>query len=156
MVSDAVTFIMQKHGAKIFAYIDDYVGIADALLIRLGLPINQQKLSPPSKTLTCLGVHINIPDASLSIDQEKLMAIHKECFHVANKKYLSKKNFQSLLVKLIYIHKCVLPARIFINRMLELFRNNSHKKKIYLSTSFFSGSGMVQEVFAPLQWYYHL
>ena len=96
MVSDAVTFIMQKHGAKIFAYIDDYIGIADAcdathhfndlhtLLIRLGLPINQQKLSPPSKTLSCLGVHINIPDASLSIDQEKLMAIHKECFHVAN------------------------------------------------------------------------
>ena len=30
MVSDAITFIMQKHGAKIFAYIDDYVGIADA------------------------------------------------------------------------------------------------------------------------------
>ena len=56
MVSDAVTFIMQKYGAKIFAYIDDYVSIADAcdatrhfndlhaLLIRLGLPINEQKL----------------------------------------------------------------------------------------------------------------
>ena len=69
MLSDAVTFIMQKHGAKIFAYIDDYVSIADAcdathyfndlhmLLICLGLPINEQKLSAPSKTLTCLGVH---------------------------------------------------------------------------------------------------
>ena len=149
MVSDAVMCIMQKHGAKFFPYIDDYVGITDAcdatrhfndlhaLMIRLGLPINQQKLSPPSKTLTCLGVHINIPDASLSIDQDKLMAIHKEYLHVANKKYLSKKNFQSQLGKLIYIHKYVVPARTFINRMLELFRNNSHKKKIYLSTSFF-------------------
>ena len=147
MVSDAVTFIMHKHGAKIFAYIDDYIGISDAcdakrhfndlhaLLIHLGLPINQQKLSPPSKTLTCLGVHIDIPKASLSIDQEKLISIHKECFHIADKKYLSRKNFQSLLGKLIYLHKCVVPARIFINRMLELFRNNSHKK-IYLFTSF--------------------
>ena len=157
MVSDAVTFIMQKHGAKIFAYIDDYIGISDAcdakrhfhdlhaLLTRLGLPINQQKLSPPSKTLTCLGVRIDIPKASLSIDQEKLTSIHKECFHIADKKYLSKKNFQSLLGKLIYLHKCVVPARIFINRMLELFRNNSHKKKIHLSTSFFQDLAWFQK-----------
>ena len=129
MVSDAVTFIMQKHGAKIFAYIDDYIGISEAsdamrhfndlhaLLIRLGLPINQQKLSPPSKTLTCLGVHIDTPKASLSIDQDKLTSIHKECFHIVDKKYLSRKNFQSLLGKLIYLHKCVVPARIFINRI---------------------------------------
>ena len=108
MVSDVVTFIMQKHGAKVFAYIDDYIGISEAcdarrhfddlhaLLLRLGLPINQQKLSPPSKTLICLGVQIDIPKASLSIDHEKLLSIHKECFHIAGKKYLSRKNFQSL------------------------------------------------------------
>ena len=149
MVSEAVIFIVQMRGAKIFAYIDDYVGISEAcdamhhvddlhaLLVCLGLPINKQKLSPPSKALTCLGMHINIPEASLSIDQEKLMAIHKKCFDVANKKYLPKKNLKSLLGKLIYLHKCVVPAMIFINRMLELFRNNSHKKRIYLSTSFF-------------------
>ena len=136
-------------GQNVLAYIDDYIGISEAsdamhhfndlhaLLIRLGLPISQQKLSPPSKTLTCLGVHIDIPKASPSIDQEKLISIHKECFHIADKKYLSRKNFQSLLGKLIYLHKCVVPARVFINRMLELFQNNSHKKKIYLSPSFF-------------------
>ena len=66
---------MKKH-ATIFAKIDDYVGIADScdatlhfndlhpLLLHLGLPINGQKLSPSCKTLTCLGVHINIPQAS--------------------------------------------------------------------------------------------
>ena len=77
-------------------------------------------------------MHINIPEASLSIDQEQLMAIHKKYFHVANKRYLSKKTFQSLLGKL-HMHTCVVPARTFNNRMLELFR----KKKIHLSTSFF-------------------
>ena len=39
--------------------------------------------------------------------------------------------------KLIYIHKCVHPARIFINRILDLFRTNSHKKRIRLTPQFY-------------------
>ena len=153
---------MHKNGENIFAYIDDYVGIADAcdatrhfndihmLIICLGLPINEQKLYPPSKILTLgLGVHINIPESSFIIYQEKLMSIHTECFHVGNKKYLSGKNFQSLLGKLIYLQKCVVPART-----LELFVIIVIRKKItFLQT--FSGSGMVQEIFVPFQWYHH-
>ena len=133
IVSDAVTYIMNKQGAKIVAYIDDYVGIAEkrdekryfdhlqALLLRLGLPINQDKLCPPFKDLTCLGIRINISKASLSIDPYKLAEIYKECHHITVRKYLSRKNFQSLLGKLIYLYKCVIPARIFINRMLNPF-----------------------------------
>ena len=46
----AVTHIMSKHGATVVAYIDDYIGISEQhdtmhhfnyLLVRLGLPINQ-------------------------------------------------------------------------------------------------------------------
>ena len=43
---------------------------------------------------------------------------------------------QSLLGKLLYIHKCVLSARTFINRILELFRRNSRAKKIHLDSGF--------------------
>ena len=53
------------------------------------------------------------------------------------KKNLSKRSFQSLLGKLIYLHKCAVPARIFVNRILQLFRDNFHKKKIYLTAEFF-------------------
>ena len=148
MVSDAVTYILKASGCRIFPYIDDYVGVAsrdDAerqfwllydLLSALGLPINKDKLDPPSDALTCLGIRINIPASSLSIDPHKLIAIHQECFQVSTKKFLSKKNFQSLMGKLIYIHKCVHPARIFINRILDLFRTNSHKKRIHLTPQF--------------------
>ena len=149
MVSDAVTYAMRKSGASVFAYIDDFIGVSprrDAmrhfqhlhnLLQELGLPINLDKLNPPCRDLICLGIRIQIPQASLSIDPQKLRAIHDECLHVTHRTYLSKKNFQSLLGKLIYIHKCVVPARIFINRMLDLFRNNASKKKIHLTTEFF-------------------
>ena len=41
---------------------------------------------------------------------------------VKNKKFLSKKAYQSLLGKLLYIQKCVKPSRIFVNRILTLFR----------------------------------
>ena len=96
MVPDAVTHIMSKNGATVVAYIDDYIGIAaqhdvmchfnhlHALLLLLGLPINQEKLCPPCKDLTCLGIRMNIHKASLSIDPEKLAAIHKKCHHQAN------------------------------------------------------------------------
>ena len=38
--------------------------------------------------------------------------------------------------KLLYIQKCVHSARIFINRILALFRKNSGKKRIYLDHDF--------------------
>ena len=55
---------------------------------------------------------------------------------VSTKNFLSKQAFQSLLGKLIYIQKCVKPSRIFINRILEVFRSNSHNRKIYLTSDF--------------------
>ena len=149
MVSDTVTHVMRKAGASDFAYIDDYIGVSPShdavchfqqlhsLLQELGLPINKDKLNPPCKDLICLGIRIQIPEASLSIDPQKLKDIHNECLHVSNRTYLSKKNFQSLLGKLIYLHKCVVPARIFINTILDLFRSNTSKKKIHLTTKFF-------------------
>ena len=149
MVSDTIAYVMRESGASVFAYIDDYIGVSlrgdtmhhfrqlHGLLQDLGLPINTDKLTPPCKDLICLGIRIQIPKASLSIDPHKLRAIHDECLHVSHRTYLSKKNFQSLLGKLLYVHKCVVPARIFINRMLDLFRKNVSRKKIHLTTEFF-------------------
>ena len=148
-LSDAIVYIMRRKGYDLVAYIDDYIGIAPAevahsqfdflssILTRLGLPMNPDKRVPPCKALTCLGIHVDIDKASLSIDHDKFRAIHTECFHVSGKKYLSKRSFQSLLGKLIYLHKCVVPARTFVNRILQLFRENFHKKKIYLTSEFF-------------------
>ena len=72
----------------------------------------------------------------MNITQDKLKTILNECLAVSKKTYLSKQAFQSLLGKLIYVQKCVKPSRVFVNRILELFRNNSHQRKIHLTSEF--------------------
>ena len=98
--------------------------------------MNPDEIVPPCTSMTCLGINIDISHNTLSIDHDKLLAIYQECTRVRTKKYLTKKSYQSLLGKLIYIHKCVVPARTFINRILALFRQNCHKKRIRLTAEF--------------------
>ena len=141
ILSDAIAFIMAKKGVKLHCYIDDYIVVSSKhkasteftllcdLLDELGLPINASKLTPPTKQLTCLGIDINIDTNTMSIAEDKLEAIYAECIAVSNKNSLSKQAYQSLLGKLIYIQKCVKPSRTFINRILDLFRKNSHQKR---------------------------
>ena len=50
---------------------------------------------------------------------------------------VSKNEFQSLLCLLLYITKCVKPARYFLNRMLQLFRDNTDNSHICLTSDFF-------------------
>ena len=86
-LSDAIVYIMRRHGCRLFAYSNDYVSVTPAddaerqfnmlsdLLNRLGLPMNRDKKTPPNKVLTCLGIDININDGTLSIEQQKLESI---------------------------------------------------------------------------------
>ena len=148
ILSDAIAHIVAKAGIKLHCYIDDYIAVvpktkADEkfkyvcdLLSELGLPLNYDKLTPPTKRLTCLGIDINIDNNTMSISEDKLRSIHEECIRVSTKKCLSRRAFQSLLGKLLYIQKCVKPSRVFLNRILALYRANSHLHKIYLSSDF--------------------
>ena len=148
-VSDAVTFLMAKSGAKMFAYIDDYILIspeADAqrqfrrlasLLTDLGLPSNPDKQTSPCRKLTCLGIQIDLDANTLSIHPDKLQSIYSSCLDVSTRRHLTRTQYQSLLGKLLYIHKCVKPARTFINRMLALFRTSNRARKISLTAEFF-------------------
>ena len=149
MTSDAILHIMKRHDCKIFAYIDDFVIVSEKgnamrhfqalfdLFTELGLPMNQNKLSPPTRTLTCLGVTIDLDKNSIYIEKSKMEQIYKECLLTRAKKSLTRRQYQSLLGKLIYIHKCVKPARIFVNRILSLFRESPGAKKIKLTSEFF-------------------
>ena len=141
-------FSNEKLGHTMFAYIDDYIIVSSKeeadrafkqlseLLDELGLPMNPDKRVSPTKALTCLGINIDIARNVLSIDSNKLQAIYDESCRVRHKKKLNKKGMQSLLGKLIYIHKCVKPARSFINRILHLFRT-TNGRTILLSESFY-------------------
>ena len=140
--SDAIRFTMQQHGfPHLFNYIDDliYTGLPSnihnsfqflsKLLQELGLDISHKKLVPPHTSVTCLGIQIDTVHRTLSIPQKKLQDIISLCKSWLTKIYCSKKSLQSLLGSLLYISKCVKPARIFLNRMLALLRANHNLQK---------------------------
>ena len=52
------------------------------------------------------------------------------------KKLYTKRQLQSLLGNLLYIHKCVKPARIFLNHMLQVLRNDHGNTRITLDHHF--------------------
>ena len=96
-----------------------------------------KKLVPPSTIVTCLGIQIDTVKRTLSIPEGKLQEITNLCKNWVSKTYCSKKDLQSLLGSLLYITKCVAPARAFLNRMLLLLRQNTHVSKILLTQDFF-------------------
>ena len=107
------------------------------LFDKLGLPMNKDKRCPPSRILTCLGITIDLDNNALSTEATKLEDIYAESLQVRSKSIISRRQFQSLLGKLIYLHKCIKPAKIFINLVMAVFRDNSHSKKNKLTGEFF-------------------
>ena len=147
-ISDAVRFIMHRGGFNVINYVDDFVGVGTPgvtlrsynhlrkLLERLGLDVSAKKLVAPSMSATSLGVEIDTVAKTLVIPKEKLDRINIILAEWHQRRFCSKQQLQSLLGNLLYVHKCVKPARIFVNRILELLRQNYDKRSITLTTGF--------------------
>ena len=147
-VSDAVRYIMRCQNYDIINYIDDFLGFGtptvakrsfDALydaMQKLGLCISNKKLIHPGTQAVCLGVLVDTVTGTVSIPPEKLGQVKDMVSTWSTKKYCTKRQLQSLLGLLLYIHKCVKPARYFVNRMLEVLRNAQNPSKICLTDDF--------------------
>ena len=148
--TDAIRHIMTVNGfPNLFNYIDDlvYTGLPsnihqafdflNLLLADLVMDISYKKLVSPDTAVTCLGILINTIDKTIAIPAKKLQEITNICNNWSTRTYCSKRDLQSLLGSLLYITKCVKPARSFLNRMLQLLRDNFHNSKILLSQEFF-------------------
>ena len=135
--------MMCRDGFDVINYVDISPSMAQRsydhlknLLERLGLDVRVKKLVTPSMSAICLGVEIDTVAKTIAIPAEKLERIHVMLAEWRQKSFCSKQQLQSLLGNLLYIHNCVKPARIFVNRMLELLRQNYEKNSITLTTSF--------------------
>ena len=83
-----------------------------------------------------MGIEINTVAGTVSIPQAKLEQVKNVVTEWRTKNVCSKNQLQSLLGLLLYIHKCVKPARCFLNRMLEVLRNAKNPQKIDLASEF--------------------
>ena len=147
-VSDAVRYVMRQRDVNVINYIDDFLGYGtpsgarqsyDALLdvmSRLGLTVSQKKLVAPTTRAVCLGILIDTEQGTVVIPPEKLENIKSMVKEWKGKQHCTMRQLQSLLGTLLYVHKCVKPARYFLNRMLGTLRNVSNPARVNLNDDF--------------------
>lgn len=133
--------VLEKKGIYARVYLDDLIIIAEDkkkatehyeyvinLFQKLGLPVANDKLQPPSHSVEWLGININSSTMTLSIPEKKvsetIIAVNK----CKNKDIISRKKLQSIVGRLIHVAKCVPPARLFVSRLLEALRGEQHKQ----------------------------
>ena len=126
------------------------------LLQDLGLDISSKKLTPPSTKVVCLGILFDTEAKTISIPQDKLQIIMDTCISWTGHTSCSKTELQSLLGSLLYISKCVRPARYFLNRMLQLLRNNIHSRHIFLTDEFCQDLNWFCVFLKSNKWGYHV
>ena len=130
-------------------YLDDYIGVTSPpnasnafqtltnLLQVVGLPINQKKVEKPGEQVTCLGIEINARTGILKIPENKMLEVKEMCSKWINRTHASRRQSQKLTGKLLYIHRCICPACLFVNRVLGVLRNAPVRGTIQLPQSFF-------------------
>ena len=145
-LSETVHYIMRLKGFTIIDYIDNYVGVSIpcvthesyvallALMAKLGLTVSEKKLVVPSMQAVCLGVLIDSQNGTISILPEKLKQVNVMVHQWLT--IVTKQKLKSLLGSLLYVHKCVKPAHIFLNCMLDLLRASHVTQKITLTPEF--------------------
>ena len=141
-ITDVLRHIMRSKNVTLFNYIDDVICIlrhqnTDAefsmlysVFECLGIPINPKKVVPPSRSLTCMGVIVYVDASQVSIPQSKCLEILDLCNHYRTCSHITKKQLQSLLGKLLYLHRCVIHARTFVNRLLNKLRQTTTRVKV--------------------------
>ena len=83
-----------------------------------------------------MGIQVDVKAGKISIPQDKLMDIKSCCNLWAKRGVASKRALQSLCGRLLYLHRCVAPARLFVNRILSTLRSIGDRKSIRLDRGF--------------------
>ena len=129
-------------------YIHDFLGyrtprVAEAsfhtlldVMGKLGLNISQKKLVRPITKAICLGIEVDTVAGTVAIPPKKLADVKAIVNQWDQKHHCTKRELQSLLGTLLYVHKCVRPAHTFLNRMLDLLCHAPNPSCIALTEDF--------------------
>lgn len=117
---------MHKKGYFITNYINDLIGcdkpkvtmeafqFFKELIVNLGLVISEGRLFTPQTCIPCLGINVDIKKGIIYFPGEKFGEIVSVCSSWSHMIKAHKKLLQTLVGSLLYIHKCVRPARLFV------------------------------------------
>ena len=135
-IANFIIRALDKQGIKVLIYLDDIliIGPNEAatqeaytrvlhLLTDLGLPAAPHKLTPPSRKLVWLGIHIDLDENTISIPVTKLKEMRDIIIDAKGCTEISIKQMQSLIGMINHLGKAVPPARLFMCRLLDALRN---------------------------------
>jgi hypothetical protein len=134
-VTDLIRYILSRMGIFVLNYIDDIIGFAPddvaeshfqltvGTLLKLGFNLNNSKTVAPTSGATCLGIYFDIKIGFIQIPHIKLQEVLSLCKIYFSKSKITKKQLQALLGSLMFLHKAIKPARLFVNRILALLRD---------------------------------
>ena len=141
-ITDFVRYLMAQRGFIVNNYIDDIYAVvhkdsADLafetlkeILGNIGLPLKESKVFAPCTNLTIMGIAVDIHTRTFSIPHEKLLEIVQSCVQMFLRDRFMKQELQSLLGRLLYVSRCVPGSRGFLNRILNLLRENHAQRHI--------------------------
>lgn len=93
----------------------------------LGLPVAQEKIITPARSIKFLGIVIDLDDKELRMPPDKIIKFLDLIDNVMNRKFISKRELQQVLGHINHLGKCVPPARVFMNRLLQCLRQCKHR-----------------------------
>ena len=130
----AVAHILNQEGILVDVYIDDFYGAETAelatqsfdrmthLFSELGLQSSPAKDTPPTHTMTCLGISVNTLTMTLTVPEFRLHELQNLLSSWLDKTHFSKRELQQLLGKLAFVTACVRPGRAFSCRLINALR----------------------------------
>ena len=146
-LSDYFRHVMKQQDFTIFNYVDDLMRIGPVstvhkaysfllnLLQKLGFPISNSKLEPPSTRGNCVGVIVDTIACTVAVPDKKLTETLGKCNSAYKKNYLNKRELQSIIGSLMFTAKCVKPISFFVNMLLEGFRKANNENQIPVTDS---------------------
>ena len=147
-ITDFVRYLMAKRSFSVHNYINDIYAVAHKdsadlvfetlkeILHDIGLPLNENKVFAPCTSLTIMGIVVDIQARTFSIPHNKLLEIVKSRVEMFLRNRFTKQELQSLLGHLLYVSRCVPGSRSFLNRILNLLRENHAQRHIIPNESF--------------------
>ena len=133
-VAKFVIRTLETRGIRALMYLDDLVLVAPPahaqqhymqalqLLESLGMEVAVHKLQPPARSVTWLGIRVDLDDNSISIPPKKLAEIQGSLANASRQDVITRKTLQRVIGQINHLSKVVTPARLFMGRLLGVLR----------------------------------
>lgn len=139
-IAGFITRAAAREGITVVIYLDDILVICPRyqdthhtfssvmnIVRNLGLPIAWEKIISPTRAIRFLGIIIDLDKKETRMPVDKIARFLELIDDITGRKFITKRVLQQVLGHINHLGKCVPPARIFMNRLLQCLRQCKHR-----------------------------